>query len=104
MLLLTVAYDVWHAVGIDSYRACVDPVPQNVCRAFIFAGLLVHRSKLLLKLLDLTALLLDFGVLFFGYDVEELVHVILSLHVSLNPPPLARGLEDVNATALGRYK
>lgn len=50
------------------------------------------------------ALLLDFGVLLFGHDVKELLYLILGLHVSLDSPPLARGLENVHTTALGRYK
>ena len=104
MQLLSIRYDVRHAVVSNGDLATINPLPKDVGSAFVLAGLLAQGVQLLLKVLYALALLFDLAVVLVVDGVHDLLHLELVTHHRLSPPPLATCLKDVYTSSLGCYQ
>ena len=58
---------------------------------------------MLLKVLNMLALLFHLALVFVVDSVHDLLHLVLVTHLGLSSPPLATRLEDMHTSALGCY-
>ena len=101
-LILSIANDIWHAIGSDNDFSAFNPLPQNVSCAFIVTCFLTHGIELILETLDAFALVFDLALVLVIDCIHDLLNLVLVAHLSLGSPPLASCLQDVDTSSLGR--
>ena len=104
MQLLSVRYDVWHAVLSYGNVPAIYPLTKDISSTFVLAGFLAQGVQLLLKIRYTLTLLFDLAVVLIIDGIHDLLHLKLVAHHSLCPPPLATRLEDMYTSALGCYQ
>ena len=87
---------------VDRHLSAIDPLPDHGGCPFVFLGPAIDGSQLLLQRSNLLRLLLHLRVALLGNLFEEILHLVLLLHVCLAALALRAWLQAVDAAALGR--
>ena len=83
------------------HLAVVDPLGDSLGGELALLRKLVQVLQLLLKHLDVVALVADLDLAFVEVGLEHVLVAELLAHVGLGAPPLAACFEDVDASSLG---